>query len=284
MAGGISPLVRGRRLAAILRQLRTASGKTAEEVALHLECSAAKVSRIENGLVGVRIQDARELLDLYGVQGEQRDEILDLVRQARAREWWHPYADIIGTEFARALGFEDEASTIWMLESRFIPGLLQTEDYVTAMLSTRRDQPIEVIERGTRLRMTRQQILSRPEPVTFNVLLDQAALLRRIGPAEMMAGQYRRLVQDAQAPNIRIRVLPLDTAGHQAPGGSFTILAFPDPADPKVVLEYTLENALLYETAEYAGRYTAAYEQAQTCAWDESRSLKYLRQLAEATE
>src|SRR5258707_8711394 len=81
----VSPVVRGRRLAAILHQLRTASGKTVEEVAVHLECSAAKVSRIENGLVGVRIQDARDLLDLYGITGSQRESILDLVRQARGR-------------------------------------------------------------------------------------------------------------------------------------------------------------------------------------------------------
>src|SRR6202453_4917178 len=82
-AGGRSPLMRRRRLAAELHRLRAASHRTLEEVADHLECSPAKVSRIENGQVAVRIQDARELLDLYGVDEEQRELLLQLVRQAR---------------------------------------------------------------------------------------------------------------------------------------------------------------------------------------------------------
>lgn len=281
MAGGISPLVRGRKLAAILRQLRAASGKTAEEVAIHLECSAAKVSRIENGLVGVRIQDARDLLDLYAVHGPQREEILDLVRQARAREWWHPYADIITPEFARVLGFEDEAEGIQMLESRFVPAILQTESYMTGLLSSRRDRFIEEVERGVRLRKERQQVLTRPEPATLHLLLDEAALLRRIAAPEVMVEQYKSLIRDAQAPHIRLQVLPLAEGAHQSPGASFAILSFTDPADPKVILDETLDSTIVFESAESAGRYTAAFEQARTCALDEDDSMHYLTRLAE---
>jgi len=282
MASGISPLVRGRRLAAILRRLRAASGLTAEDAALHLECSIAKISRIENGLVGVRIQDARDLLDLYGVEGPQRDEILDLVRQARGREWWYPYADVIKDDFARAIGFEDEATEIWMLESRFMPGLLQTEAYATSLMTSRRDVPIETIERGAAVRMTRQQVLTRADPAIMHLLLDEAVLLRRIGTPAVMAEQYQRLIDDARKPNIRLRVIPLADGTHQAPGASFTIFAFADPADPKVVLEETLEHTVFYESAEHAGRYSAAFEQAQTCAWTEADSLDYIARLAQA--
>jgi transcriptional regulator with XRE-family HTH domain len=76
--------MRRRRLAAKLHRLRAASHLTLEDVADHLECSPAKVSRIENGQVAVRIQDARELLDLYDVDEEQREPLLQMVRQVFA--------------------------------------------------------------------------------------------------------------------------------------------------------------------------------------------------------
>src|SRR5580692_9685073 len=94
-AGGRSPLMRRRRLAAELRRLRVAARLTLEEVADHLECSPAKISRIENGQVAVRIQDARELLELYDVNDEQCQPLLAMVRQARGKGWWSDYADLL---------------------------------------------------------------------------------------------------------------------------------------------------------------------------------------------
>ena len=106
MVDTVSPVVRSRRLAAALRRLRLTSGLTIEEVAVQMECSTAKLSRIENALVTVRVQDARELLDLYGVHGSEREDLLELVRQAKGRAWWHAYADLM------ADGFQDRKSVV----------------------------------------------------------------------------------------------------------------------------------------------------------------------------
>ena len=182
MTGAVSPVVRARRLAALLRQLRAAAGFTVEEVARHLECSAAKVSRIENGLVGVRIQDARELLELYRVPGPRRDEILALVRQARGRGWWFPYADVMPPGYERVVGFEDEAASIWSIESRLVPGLLQTREYAAELFGSRRDVDPAVVERRLELRMERQKVLHREQPVQLRSVLDEAVLRRRSAP------------------------------------------------------------------------------------------------------
>lgn len=283
MAERVSPLVRSRRLATALRQLRTSSGRTVEEVAVHLECSAAKVSRMENGLVTVRIQDARDLMDFYGVEGEQREQILELVRQARGRAWWYPYTDLMQDGLDRFMGFEEEAATIWMLEARIVPGLLQTEAYATALSSSRRDTPAEALERIVRFRMLRQQVLTRSDPPRLDLLLDEAALRRRIGSPTLMAEQYRRLVDEAHAERVNLRIIPLDAELHQAPGFSFTVFGFADP-DPKVVFEELLEGTVFFETAEKAGRYLTAFEQARATAWNEAASLRFLAELAERCE
>jgi transcriptional regulator with XRE-family HTH domain len=284
MSDGLSPVIRGRRLASALRRLRLASGRTVEEVALHLECSAAKISRIENNLVTVRIQDARDLLDLYGVQDDERERLLSLVRDARKRAWWFPYADLLAEGFDKFIVFEEEAADIWMLEARLVPGLFQTEQYAAALMGSRRDVRPETVERLVRLRIDRQKVLTRRDPPAMHVLLDEAALRRRVGPSDVMAGQYKRLVSEAGAQNISLRILPLDAEPHQAPGFSFTVFGFADPADPRIVFEEVLEGTVFHESAEKAGRFMAAFEQARGCAWDEAASVRFLTQLAEQAE
>lgn len=276
----ISPVVRGRRLAAALRGLRAASDRTIEEVAMHMECSTAKISRIENGLVTVRIQDARDLLDLYGVHGADRENLLDLVRQAKSRGWWHPYLDLMADGFDRVIGFEAEAAVIRILEARLVPGLLQTRDYATALMSSRRDVPIATIERLVRLRMERQTMLRNADPPRIHLILDEAALRRRIGAPALMRGQYARLLDEAGTAAVTVQVLPLTAEPHQAPGYSFTIFEFDDAADPDVVFEERLEGTSFEESVEIVGRYRVAFDHAASCALDPRSSAEFLAEIA----
>src|SRR6266536_3182683 len=71
-----SPTVRRRRLGMELRRLREEADYTLERVAETLECSDSKISRIENGQVGATPRDVRDMLELYGVNGKQRDELM----------------------------------------------------------------------------------------------------------------------------------------------------------------------------------------------------------------
>jgi len=277
----ISPVVRSRRLAAALRGLRIASDRTIEEVALHMECSAAKISRIENGLVAVRIQDARDLLDLYGVHGADRESLLDLVRQAKSRGWWHPYLNLMADGFDRVIGFEAEAAVIRMLEARLIPGLLQTRDYATALMASRRDVPPTTIERLVRLRMERQSVLHRADPPRFHLVLDEAALRRRVSAPALMRRQYARLLEEADTSAVTVQVLPLTAEPHQAPGYSFTIFGFDDPADPDVVFEERLEGTSFEESVETVGRYRVAFDHAASCAMDPESSMEFLAEIVE---
>src|SRR5438128_12483417 len=107
-----SPTVGRRRLALDLRRRRIAAGATIDDIARHLECSPAKVSRMETGVVGVRLQDMRAVADFYGLPARERDELLGLVRQARARGWWHAFADVVPPGSGTFYGLEDGCATI----------------------------------------------------------------------------------------------------------------------------------------------------------------------------
>jgi transcriptional regulator with XRE-family HTH domain len=274
-----SPVVRRRRLAAELRRLRLAAGKTLDDAAEHLECSPTKVSRIESGQVGARIQDVRDLVELYGVTGPDREALLDLVRQSRQKGWWYAYADMISESFQTLIGLEDEATTIWTYENHLIPGLLQTPGYSRALMTTRPDTQLDLVERGLRLRATRQAVLTRENAPRFSAVIDEAALRRGAGGPQVMDEQYEHLIAMATSPNATVQILPFGAGAH--PGGSFpfVILGFADPADPRVAYAELLTAEFYLDRAEDVGRYLAEFDYLRGRALDPADSLTLVRQL-----
>jgi transcriptional regulator with XRE-family HTH domain len=278
-AGGRSPLMRRRRLAAELHRLRAASRLTLEEVSGHLECSTAKVSRMENGQVAVRIQDARDLLDLYRVDPDRREELLHMVRQARGKGWWSGYADLLDEDTQTLLSLEDEASAILVYETNLITALLQTRRYAWELLSSRTDSRLDLVERRVDLRMDRQRILDRPGAPQLNVVLDEASLRRTVSTGDVMREQYEWLSEAAGQSHISLRVLPFDAGAHQAMGFPFQIFEFADD-DPQLVYVELLSRGQVFESAEEVGRYRAAFNQVHECALPPGESSGFLAELA----
>jgi transcriptional regulator with XRE-family HTH domain len=280
---GRSPLMRRRRLAAELHRLRATSRLTLEEVADRLECSPAKISRIENGQVAVRIQDARELLDLYDVDDDRRAALLDMVRQARGKGWWSGFADLLDESGQILLSLEDEASSILVYETNLVTPLLQTRHYAWELISSRTDSGLELVERQTDLRMARQRILIRPNAPRLDVVLDEASLRRTISTRDVMREQYERLIAVTGEPNVSLRVLPFDAGPHQAMGFPFQIFEFVDD-DPHLVYVELLSGGQVLESAEEAGRYRAAFTQVHEHALPPDESRDFLAELAKKYE
>jgi transcriptional regulator with XRE-family HTH domain len=271
--------MRRRRLAAELHRLRSTSHLTLEEVASHLECSPAKVSRIENGQVAVRIQDAKELLDLYDVDGEQRTTLLQMVRQARGKGWWASYGDLLDESSQTMLSLEDEASAILVYESNLVTPLLQTRRYAWEVLSSRTDAQLDLVQRRVDLQMARQQIMDRPNAPRMNVVLDEASLRRAVSIPDIMREQYERLAAAARRTDVSLRVLPFGAGAYQAMGFPFQIFEFIDD-DPDLVYVELLNRGEIFESAEEVGRYRAAFTQVRERSLPEEESRNLLDKLA----
>jgi transcriptional regulator with XRE-family HTH domain len=271
--------MRRRRLAAELHRLRAATHLTLEEVADHLECSPAKISRIENGQVAVRIQDARELLELYKVEEAQQTPLLEMVRQARGKGWWSQYGDLLSESRQTLLSLEDEASSILVFETNVVTDLLQTHRYAREMISSRPDMPLAQAERMIELQMARQRILDRANAPRLTVVLDEAPLRRQVGTADVMLEQYEWLIDAADQPEITLRVLPFDAGAHQAMGFPFHLFRFTD-GDPELAYVELLNGGQVLETAEEVGRYRAAFDQVHDRALSPADSQNFLSKLA----
>jgi transcriptional regulator with XRE-family HTH domain len=266
MTGG-SPTVRRRRLGMELRRLREAAGHQIDRVAEYMECSRAKISRIETGQVGVKAPELRALLDLYGVPDAGRDGLLTLARESRQRGWWSSYADVTNIGLGSFIGMEAAAASIRTYEQYLLPGLLQIEEYTRALM--RAAHPTagsDEIDRRVALRMTRQERLGGPDALNLWAVIDEAALRRRVGGAGVMRMQLERLVESAGQPNITVQVLPFSAGAHAGVEGSVLLMSFPEPSDPDVAYVEGLMGSIFLEKSDEIARCTLAFDHLRATA------------------
>lgn len=270
------PTIRRRRLGAALRRLREETGLTTTEVAERMGWSHSKVSRIETAKTPVTAADVRELLTIYEIASDEADALVALARDAKQRDWWHSYSEVLPEWFEVYLGLESEASRLSVYEAELIPGLLQTEAYATALL---RSHPItktpDETEQAVRLRRARQARLDGETPIVLDAVINEGALRRLVGGAEVMRAQLHDLATAAELPNVTVQVLPFVAGAHAGINGSFHVLEFPDPETPRVVYVDNLTSSLYLERSREVGKFRLAFEELQTSALtpDESTSM-----------
>jgi transcriptional regulator with XRE-family HTH domain len=279
MARGQSPTVRRRRLASELRRLREAARLTIEEVGEKLECSASKISRIETGHVGVTPRDVRDLLELYNVAPEQLEGLVQLARDARKKGWWHSYNEVFTGAF---VGLEADASSLRAFQGLLVPGLLQTEDYIRAVMrSIRPDWAEAEVERRVGARMERQRLLTEPDPPNYWAIIDEAVLRRMVGGPDVMSAQLRRLCEISALPNVTLQVVPFEAGAHSSMEGPFLILGFPEQADPDVVYVDITNGGVYLEEQSDVQRYTLMFDHLRASALSPDDSMQMVSEAAE---
>jgi transcriptional regulator with XRE-family HTH domain len=281
-----SPTVRRRRLAAELRQLREAAGFTHEQVAADLGWHRSKVGRIEGAqFVRLSLTDLRALLDLYGVTDRaQREAFTTTARQARERGWWHSYSDVLPNPHSTYIGLEAETTSIRAYQAQLVPALLQTDDYTRAVTrATRMTTPGTVeIQRFLDARKARQELLHTEPPIQLWAVLDEAVLRRQIGGPAVMHAQICRLIAASELPQVTLQILPDQAGEHAGLEGSFTILGFPEPADPDVVYLDAFSGGVYVEKADDIARYNVAFDLIRAAALSPKDSLPWMMRIADA--
>jgi transcriptional regulator with XRE-family HTH domain len=236
-------------LGARLRKLREAAGVSREEAGYAIRGSESKISRLELGRTGCKLRDVRDLLRLYRVSEGERATLLAMADSANAAGWWQQYPDAVPAWLAPYLGLEQAAEVIRCYEVQFVPGLLQTRDYARAVFQIEAGNDPELdIEQQVSVRMRRQQILRRPRPPRLWAVIDEAALRRPIGGADVARAQLEHLIEMARLSHVSIQVAPFSLGGRAVASGPITVLRFPEAELPDVVY---LER---HATAVYLGK------------------------------
>jgi transcriptional regulator with XRE-family HTH domain len=280
-AGGQSGLgvLHRRRLATILRRLRQSAGLTLDQVAGHLYVSSSKISRMETGRVRARRREVLDMLNLYGVGGQERDAILQLATEAERTQkaWWAAYdaSQIVGAYLA----FVDAATSIYMYEPSRIPGLLQVEEYAREIIrGSDPNMSAPNIERHVALRMRQQASFFDHGRSEVSVILDEAPLRRLTGGARVMHRQLLHLIEIAALPNVTMQVLSFaEGSGTASP---FTILSFLDPADPDIVCLENDSGQQFIEESSTVQQYRHLFERLVSVAFTPEESLYFVHMVA----
>jgi hypothetical protein len=166
----------------------------------------------------------------------QKRLLVYMAREGHRKGWWAVWEDALPTGFGIYVGLEAEAASLRVYEAQVVHGLLQTEEYARAVMTTvrRRQSPAE-IDRLVKLRMRRQEALVKPDPLQLWIILDEAVIRRAMGPPDLMRRQLEHLIEASQWPNVTLQVLEFSSGFHPALNGPFAIIEFPERFDPDVV-------------------------------------------------
>ncbi len=281
---GGGPTVRRMLVGAQLRRLRTDKGISREQAGEAIRASEWKIHRLENGQVSFKERDIVDLLRLYGVTdpGEVA-ALVTMAREANEPGWWQHYSDVLPQWFRAYVDLESATTLIRTYQGQLIPGLLQTEDYVRAVIGGALEESPEEAERRVALRVARQTLLTRPGAPGLWAVVDEAALRRPVGGPKVMRAQLEWLIDATKLPNVTLQILPFGAGAHPAMVGAFSILRFPDQELPDIVYLEHLTNALYLDKREDVERYLHVMENICVHGKPPDETAEVLGQIAKET-
>jgi hypothetical protein len=160
---------------------------------------------------------------------------------------------------------EERAGEISMYAPMVIPSLLQTAEYAGAIMTGGRVAP-EHGRARVKTRMQRQALLGVEPRPRVTVVIDESALVRPIGGADVLHRQVLRLIELCDHPGVTIQVLPLAVGAHPAVTGPFTILAFPRSNEPPCVFCDGLTGGSIHDKPDDVALYRSCFEELRRLA------------------
>ncbi|WP_369389777.1 helix-turn-helix domain-containing protein [Streptomyces sp. CG1] len=124
---------------------------------------------------------------------------------------------------------EARAGEVLLYSNHNIHGLLQTEEYATALFERRQPPyPPDVVERDVAARMARKSIFERSPIPSLSFIQEQVTLERPIGGKMVLRRQLEHLLEVGQLRNVSLQVLPTSCEDHAGMNGLIEVLKFSD--------------------------------------------------------
>lgn len=235
--GRVRQTLERRQLGIALRRLRVDAGRTRQEAADRLGKVRSRIAELEDGKSTVASTDLAALLDYYKVDSDERSTVHALAAEARKRQPKRPYTDVLPRSFQRFADMEAGALRVCSYEASMVPGLLQSRDYVRAIMSDGDgiwwSASDDEVEQRTAARVERQtRILESSETREMHFIVTEEALRAVVGSAKIRNGQLTHLIDLIRARSqLQLQVLPVGSS-NPARGGGFTLFDFGDQGGP----------------------------------------------------
>jgi transcriptional regulator with XRE-family HTH domain len=267
---------KARALGAALRQAREAKGLLLRELAAALQRDNGVLSRWETGERTPKPEQVAQILTRLGIDGDRYDEIMTLAYGTDESQWVATTLPEQKQQMAAYIDREQKATRIVEVAPLLVPGLLQTSDYINAIM-TAGGVPTDEIENRIKSRIGRRHVIDKPKPADLLVLLGQGALSQDVGGRQVTIEQVQHLQDMAAKPNIELRIMPNGRGWHPGLEGPFLIVNS-DGADIAFV-ETRRSMLMLHEEGDVA-TYRHAVERIMRITVDPDSSIRFLASLS----
>jgi transcriptional regulator with XRE-family HTH domain len=242
---GDSPAVARRRVRLAVRNAREAKGLTQSQVAEAMGWSLSKVLRMEKGEVSISAGDLRMLLPYLGIKDPAAANRLIADARASRRQRWvfdQQLREHLSPATLELMQLETEATAIRYFQPLFVPGLLQTRAYATAIFGGYSLDVEKLPQTTIKVRLEerlqrRKRVLHGPNRPDYLVLLDESVLFREFGGPGALGDQLDELLRAATGGETLIRILPFRKPSPVALLGPFGVLDMGDDQDAVLYLE-----------------------------------------------
>ncbi|MGW3057672.1 helix-turn-helix domain-containing protein [Streptomyces goshikiensis] len=260
-----SPWTPARFLGQEVLRLREQRGWSQAKLAGKAHMAVSRIGQIENASIPATLDNARDLDAAFETDGILERLMVLVLNPPVVPDW-----------LAEFLDRETKAVSLSEYAPMHVPGLLQTEEYARAVLSTGLIRnPRNDVSAQVAMRMQRQKILRRRNPPALWFVLEQSLLRRPVGGPLVMAKQLEHLAAMADDPAVHLQIIPEAIGAHPALGGTLIMLAMPDGPN----LAYLEGGSIgqLFDDPATVARYGLVYDHLQAHALTPSESVAIIR-------
>ncbi|WP_406098005.1 helix-turn-helix domain-containing protein [Kitasatospora purpeofusca] len=277
------PTLRQRRLGAEMRKMREQAGLGGSQLARALGLNPTQVTQMETGRIGVSADRLRTVAAACDCRNATLVDALAEMAVERAKGWWEEYRGVLATDFLEVAEVEGHARKLYTCTTTYIPGLLQTREYASAVFARATPLPTaQDIALRTDFRMRRQRILD-AQKVPYLAFIHEAALRMQFGGPRILVDQLAALIEASAAPGISIRVMPF--SADTFPGSSEN-LTFAEGATPELdTVQMDVAHAVqFFDSSAHLASYRSVFARLEAATLAEGESRELIRSVMKEVE
>lgn len=278
-----NPTLRQRRLGTELRRMREQAGFGGSELGRLVGMSPAQVTQMESGRIGISVERLHTIAAACTCANRPLINALAGMIAERGKGWWEEYREVLTADFLEVAEIESFATALSTCTTTYIPGLLQTGAYASAVF-TRVYPPLprKDIDVRTAFRVQRQQLV-RSGKTALRAFIHEAALRMQFGGPEVLADQLDALVEDSAQTGISIRVVPFAVDTFPGASENLTFAAGPVPELDTVQMDVA-HGVLFFDAPADLAKHRAIFDRMDSIALSEEGSRDFIRSIKKEVE
>ncbi|MGW5445608.1 helix-turn-helix domain-containing protein [Streptomyces asiaticus] len=275
------PTARQRRLGTELRKMRDAAGVTARRAAELIGTNPIQMSQVEAGKAGISEARLRYMASQYACFDTALIDALVAMAGERGKGWWEEYRGLLAHGALDLAELEHHATHMRMLQASYVPGLLQTEAYIRALMAYAVPPlPPQHLDTLVSFRVRRREVLSQDSAIAFSALIHESVLRTRVADRKVACEQLAFILEQSERPNVTVRVIPFDVDGFGGAGNSMLYVGGPVPKLDTAQID-AMHGSFWMDAESELTRYRALLDKAEASSLAVRASRDFIHRIAQ---